>query len=95
MNAVRCPKCLYHEQSFEAPLGKVARNPYALGMWDDCNACEGTGYIPTKIVDAVVKAFPKEAEEIVSSLRWSSDHWSFVRWGMYIGIEPKDGYIHS
>lgn len=59
-----------------------------------CNACESTGEVPRVIVAAVCRAFPRESDAILASLRWSGDHWSFVRWGMYVGIE-RDGYVHT
>ena len=98
MNAIRCPRCIFHEQSYNAPLGKCVRNPYAAldkAVHDDCIACNGTGYVPTVVVESICKSFPNDAESIVKDLRWSMDHFSFVRWGMYIGVEVKDGYIHS
>jgi hypothetical protein len=97
MQAKRCPRCLNEEQAFNAPLGKVIRNPYAKQgspVWDDCKACQGTGYVSTIVVNAIVQAFPDKAEKILSELRWSMDHFSFNLHGMYVGIE-LDGYIHS
>jgi len=100
MNAIRCPKCIYNEQTYKAPLGKVVRNPGAVllngrSVVDDCNACNGSGYIPAVVLDSIRKSFPKEAEDIIKSLRWSGDHYSFLRWDMYVGVEVKDGYIHT
>ena len=49
------------------------------------------------IVDeAIRKAFPKDAEEIIKEVRWDALQgcYFFNRWGMYVGIEP-DGYIHT
>ena len=43
---------------------------------------------------AIQKAFPAEAYKILPTLRGGGDHYSFVRWGMYVGVEP-DGYIHT
>ena len=97
MNAIRCPRCLIHEQSYKAPLGQCIRNPYAdltKAVYDPCIACEGTGYVSTLVVESICNAFPKDPESILASLRWSGDHFSFIRWGMYIGVE-LDGYIHS
>ena len=49
-HTLRCPRCLYWEQFYQAPLCKEVRNPYAsaeLGrVYDDCRACSGTGYVP-------------------------------------------------
>ena len=52
------------------------------------------------VVSAVRRAFPKDAGHIESTLRCSTrhggetDHYSFLRGGMYVGVEP-DGYIHT
>jgi hypothetical protein len=59
-----------------------------------CPACNGTCYLLTVIVVSIYRSFPRQADEILHTLRWSSDHYSFVRWGMYVGIET-DGHIHS
>ena len=45
------------------------------------------------VTDAVRNAF-KDAPLILPTLRKASDHYSFSRWGMYVGVEP-DGYIHT
>jgi hypothetical protein len=53
---------------------------------------------PTPIVvQAIVRAFPKDAVEIIKSLRAhiADGYFSFVRWGMFIGCEMRDGHIHS
>jgi hypothetical protein len=98
MTTIRCPRCLYHEQSYKTPLGKIVRNPHAdltKAVHDDCIACDGSGYIPELILDAVRSAFPKSADEIIPTIRWSMDHWSFILGGgLYVGIE-RDGYVHS
>jgi len=97
-SAIRCPKCSYYERCYYAPLGKIVRNPSAGlkdAVFDDCNACDGTGYIPPVVLDSIKKSFPKRYEEIVSQLRWSQDHYSFMLGGMYVGVEVKDGYIHT
>jgi hypothetical protein len=99
-NTIRCPKCSYYEQTYKAPLGKIVRNPAALlvnngnGVVDDCNACNGSGYIPTVVLDSIKQAFPSMYDKIVSELRWSMDHYSFMLGEMYVGCE-LDGYIHS
>jgi hypothetical protein len=59
-------------------------------QWDDMTF----KVIPDKVSEAIKQAFPKDANEILDSLRWSGDHFSFNRWGMYVGVE-LDGYIHS
>jgi len=52
---------------------------------------------PPVVVQSIIRAFPKDAEEIIKSLRANllEGYWSFERWGMYVGVEGKDGYIHS
>ena len=50
--------------------------------------------IPDKVSEAIKNAFPKDASDILNSLRFSVDHFSFNRWGMYVGVE-FDGYIHT
>lgn len=97
MSLISCPKCLYHEHSYKAPLGKVVRNPYAdltRAVYDDCNACEGSGYVPDLIIEAIRNTFPRSAQQCITGLRWSGDHWSFNIHGMYVGVE-RDGYVHS
>lgn len=49
---------------------------------------------PQVVIDSIKNAFPKEATEILKSLRWSGDHYSFNRWGMYVGVELS-GEIHT
>ena len=99
----RCPRCLQDERSFQAPPGKVVRNPYSITkglgpttVYDECPACEGSGEIPAKVVEAVVNyaRTPEKAKEYISNLRWSSDHFSFAAHGTYVGVE-RDGYLHS
>jgi len=46
------------------------------------------------VVDAIRKAFPDQADEILAQLRLNRDHWYFQRWGMYVGVE-FDGHIHT
>ncbi len=105
MNTHRCPRCLQDEKLYQAPPGKVVRNPYASGgagpqnparVLDPCPACDGSGYIPPKVADAIVSyaRTPERAEEYLQALRWSGDHFSFNAHGMYIGVE-SDGYLHS
>jgi hypothetical protein len=99
MNAIECPKCKVHASIYSAPRGKVVRNPEAglkNAVHDDCNACNGSGYIPSVVIDSIVAfARTKErAQEYLNGLRWSYDHFSFNAHGMYIGCEV-DGYLHS
>lgn len=54
----------------------------------------GADVIPTPVVQAICKAWPEQTAEILQSLRFAGDHYSFIRWGMYVGIE-FDGYIHT
>jgi hypothetical protein len=52
---------------------------------------------PTQVVvEAVTKAFPKEASDILAELKYDNimKCWFFVRWGMFVGVE-ENGYIHS
>lgn len=101
--ATRCPRCIHHERMYQAPLGKMIRNIYARveagssAVHDDCKACNGTGYIPGKVTDSIVKFVKGDtyrASEILSRLAWSLDHFSFMSGGMYIGVETS-GYLHS
>jgi hypothetical protein len=99
MQAIRCPKCVTHEKLYNTPLGKIVRNPYAdltLAVHDTCNACDGTGYVPTAVVDSIVRFARDEtrAAAYLSALRWSMDHFSFDACGMYVGVET-DGYLHT
>ena len=50
--------------------------------------------IPRAVIDAIIKAWPDQAIEILRDLRFAGDHYSFTRWGMYVGVE-FDGYIHT
>jgi hypothetical protein len=50
--------------------------------------------IPKAVTDAILKAWPDQAVEILGQLRFAGDHYSFTRWGMYVGVE-FDGYIHT
>lgn len=100
MQNIRCPKCAYHYDNYHCPLGKIVRNPYAakgsVPVHDNCNACEGTGYIPGKVIDSIIR-FSRDsgrAQEYISGLRWSGDHYSFMVGSMYVGVEV-DGYLHT
>lgn len=97
MNAIRCPKCLSYNRMYQAPVGKVVRNTYATSgrVYDDCNACNGSGYLPTVVVDSIVKSFPERAEKILEELGWGGDHFYFRLGDLYVGVEAKDGYIHT
>ena len=52
--------------------------------------------VPKEVTEAIKNAFPKDAEEILGSLRYHSldRMYSFLRWGMFVGVE-LDGYIHT
>jgi len=99
MDAIRCPKCSVQATIYNAPIGKVVRNPYASlseAVHDDCNACNGSGYVPGVVLDSI-QSFARtqeKAKEYASNLRWSYDHFSFDAHGMYVGIE-LDGYLHT
>lgn len=51
---------------------------------------------PEPIQQAIRDAFPKDAADILRTLRWHSyeSFYSFERWGMFVGVET-DGHIHS
>ena len=48
------------------------------------------------VADAVGRAFPNDATEVLREMRWDGicGCWMIERWGMWIGIET-DGYVHS
>ena len=50
--------------------------------------------VPMAVIKAIIKAWPDQALEIIGELRFAGDHYSFTRWGMYVGVE-YDGYIHT
>jgi hypothetical protein len=50
--------------------------------------------VPRTVIDALLKAWPDQFAEIMKDLRFAGDHYSFTRWGMYVGVE-FDGYIHT
>ena len=50
--------------------------------------------IPRAVIDAIIKAWPDQAVEILQELKFNRDHYFINRWGMYVGIE-FDGYIHT
>lgn len=50
--------------------------------------------IPDTVSGSIKKSFPNDAMSILDSLRCSGDHFSFSKWGMYVGVE-LDGYIHT
>jgi hypothetical protein len=90
-----------HEQVYRAPIGKVVRNPAMLildgtAIVDDCVACNGSGYVPEKIVESVMNfaRTPERAQEYLNALKWNHDHYSFNCRGIYVGIE-SDGFLHS
>lgn len=51
---------------------------------------------PPRVVESIVRAFPKDAAVIIRELRFHGfdRFWSFERWGMFVGVE-LDGYIHT
>ena len=55
---------------------------------------ENKDNIPDAVIDAIVKAFPNDALDILKTLRFAGDHYCFTKWGMYVGVE-FDGYIHT
>lgn len=54
----------------------------------------GRDLIPRPVIDAIVKTWPDQAAEILPTLVFAGDHYGFVRWGMYVGVE-FDGHIHT
>ena len=50
--------------------------------------------IPQAVLEAIARAWPDQAVEILAERRHNRDHWYFQRWGMYVGVE-YDGYIHT
>lgn len=53
--------------------------------------------IPEPVKNAIRDAWPDKADEIIASLRHHKgfdEYYSFVRWGMFVGVE-LDGYIHT
>ena len=95
----KCGKCSYDAEFHSAPKGKIVRNKYAKGepVFDDCNACNGTGEVPEVVLNSV-RRFSRgddiKAELYLSDLRWSGDHYSFMCGNMYVGVEV-DGYLHT
>jgi phage FluMu protein Com len=101
MHTIRCPRCQYFDQVYDAPKGKEVRNPDAQQglppVYDDCKACCGTGDVPAVVLESIRQALPKSYQAIVeqpSLLRWSGDHFSFMCGKMYVGVEV-DGYLHT
>ena len=43
---------------------------------------------------ALQKVYDTIAADILKTLRWSGDHYSFDFAGMYVGVE-LDGYMHT
>lgn len=95
---MQCPRCKFDQDYYSAPKGKTLRNPAAEGrVYDDCKACNGTGEVPTVVLESIRQSLPKVYAEILldpAMLRWSGDHYSFVTGGMYVGVE-LDGYLHT
>lgn len=54
----------------------------------------GEYVVPRAVIDSLLKAWPNQFTEIMKDLRFAGDHYSFTRWGMYVGVE-FDGYIHT
>src|SRR6266851_10209958 len=50
--------------------------------------------VHSAVVDALIKAWPEQAVEILEQLNYDSMNgcYYFSRWGMYVGVE-YDGYI--
>jgi hypothetical protein len=98
MDNIRCPRCLYHSQYDNAPLGKEPRkyNPTGdVAIYDDCYACSGTGYVQPVVINEIRRCFPDRADSIFANLKWGGDHFYFMLGNIYVGCEVKDGYCHS
>ena len=54
----------------------------------------GPNSIPVAVMQRIIKAWPDQAVEILREIQFAGDHYSFTRWGMYVGVE-YDGYIHT
>ena len=50
--------------------------------------------LPPPVVTEISRAWPAQANSILSDLRLGRDHFYFERWGMYVGVE-YDGHIHT
>lgn len=51
--------------------------------------------IPNVVIESIKKSFPGSSDDILNSLKYNRDHFYFERWDMYVGVEEKDGFIHS
>lgn len=92
MDQFHCPRCKYYSECHKMSLGKELN---MRGECVDCHACSGTGYIPSVVMESIRNSFPDKADKILSELKWGGDHFYFNLHDMYIGVEVKDGYIHS
>ncbi len=86
------PVCSEHVGRFTGREGWVVRHATDFERWKQTPA-EWVEEIQ-RVCKAVEVAFPDQAKSIFPTMRGGSDHYSFLRWGMYVGVEA-DGYIHT
>lgn len=64
----------------------------------DRSTPENPAGAPPTVLEAIERSFPREAREIIRSLRFTmtafDQYWHFHRWDHFVGVEPS-GYIHS
>jgi hypothetical protein len=103
MSKYHCPRCEFDRSSLGAPLGKIVRRvawteedgtSIESKQYEDCKACNGTGFIPDAVIAGIQKTFPNVTEMALSTLKWDMDHYYFIRFDCYIGVE-LDGHCHS
>ena len=71
-------------------VGQELKDAHTDVKWD-----AETFRIITDVVSASIKnSFPDKFNDIMPSVRWSYDHFSFNYGGMYVGVE-LDGYVHT
>jgi hypothetical protein len=67
-------------------------------VFQDRRTPENPAGAPPRALDEIRRCFPSEAADILRALRHHcstlDEHWSFSRWGHFVGVEA-DGYIHS
>lgn len=86
------PVCSEHAERFYGRLGWAVRTEEDLLRHK--MTMEAWEAEVQRVCLAVAEAWPDQAASIFPTMRAMSDHYSFDRWGMYVGVEP-DGYIHT
>jgi hypothetical protein len=80
------------------PTAFTARAEYenVLPVLKELNPGFEINLVPEVVYEAIFKAWPDQATEVVEQLGYDSlnGNWHFNRWGMYVGVED-DGYIHT